>query len=198
MDSNTSIVIRNLLIRRASLRSPVSYDYIAEQVNESTGLIKTMLAAISVDSMEKYGCLLSAIVIEPDGTPMNGFFKFAKQIGAMNDDDDLLSFWMNETTKVFERFSSMATPGIEEIGKITVGERQVGIRSIAIDVTGGPDLIIVEVDIPNPFKRDKHSPYMSLRAIAPRGEGHRFVEKYFGAGSVTKIIEQPQEEDSEA
>jgi hypothetical protein len=96
------------LITAARYRGMVTYQEVAKliglplQGNLMGSRIGQLLGEISQGEVEKGRPMLSAIVINTQGTPGPGFFELAKDLGKIKDGDDQKKFWQTERQSIYE------------------------------------------------------------------------------------------------
>lgn len=96
------------LIKAAKYRGTITYQEIAKIVglpmsgSHMGSEIGKILGEISEDEVSNGRPMLSAIAVSVQGTPGQGFFGLAKQLGKLNDGDNEDAFWQAEYQAVYE------------------------------------------------------------------------------------------------
>jgi hypothetical protein len=95
------------LIKAAKEHSTVSYKEIVNMTglpsvgNQMSRALGLLLGAISEDEVEKGRPMLSALAVNFKGVISPYFFKYARDIGKLTDQDEAV-FWENEKKAVYE------------------------------------------------------------------------------------------------
>jgi hypothetical protein len=98
----------SLLINAAQHRGFTTYQEIAQAIGMETSgnhmgqVVSKLLELVSRNEVEHDRPMLSAVAVGVDGIPGDGFYKLAKDLELLEDDQDKTSFWQAENKKVYE------------------------------------------------------------------------------------------------
>src|SRR6056297_2716756 len=100
-------------IKVAEHRGTIAYEDAGEPIDVIPVNMNNWSAAVSKEVTDQGHPMLSAVVVgKNDGTPGDGFYTLAHDIGRLERDPDELSdeekteFWRNEMRRVYEAFST--------------------------------------------------------------------------------------------
>jgi hypothetical protein len=96
------------LVKAARHRGTVTYQEVADVVGMPTvgahmgKEVGHLCGEISEDEHKLGRPMLSAVVVGVDGTPGDGFFKLAEDLGKLAGGDDRVRFWREEQSAVYK------------------------------------------------------------------------------------------------
>ena len=111
---NTKDEIRTILIKKAKLKSMITYTELVNEIKNNTLNLQphdvrlfTLLGEISTNEVESGRGMISVIVVHKHGDqqPGKGFFELAEKLG--RDTSNILECWVKEFKQVFDYWSSI-------------------------------------------------------------------------------------------
>jgi hypothetical protein len=100
----------SILINAAQHQGVATYQEIAQACGLPTAgaymgsAVGGILGAISKNEIEHNRPFLSAIAVDVHGSPSEGLFTWAKELGAMSEDEDNNSFFVKEKNRIYEEW----------------------------------------------------------------------------------------------
>lgn len=111
-DTKEYFITYGILINAAKHSGLATYQEIAQACGLPTAgsymgsVVGGILGAISKNELEHGRPFLSALAVGVNGKPGSGFLNWAKELNAVNEDQDLADFFSQECEKIYEEWKT--------------------------------------------------------------------------------------------